>query len=219
MSGGGWTDVRRLAGVAAYQLRRVPVRSAARERGLHQRRGGGALGDRHVRIAIHPDRQAGAVVDHLQLAGQRLRVTRAGLRRELSEQAADVGAVGLGGEVDAAAGWRLGGRHRERAAVERRPAVQLRLGVEHGQDPLHRVVAGGGDRGAQPPEDHLVTTLEVGADQLLLGAERAVQRGLGDAGAFDHAVDPDRLHALGVEQLGRGVEQPLTGRALDRGAG
>jgi hypothetical protein len=64
-----------------------------------------------------------------------------------------------------------------------------------------------------------MTMLEAGADQPFLGTVRAVQRRLGDAGARDHAVDPDRLHAFGVEQLGRGVEQPLTGRAHDRGAG
>src|SRR5579863_5000061 len=56
--------------------------------------------------------------------------------------------------------------------------------------------------------------VEVGADELLFAAERAVERSLGDAGTLDDAIDPDRLDALGVEKLARRVQQPLPRRAL-----
>ena len=56
----------------------------------------------------------------------------------------------------------------------------------------------------------LVAAVEVGADQAFLAPEGAVQRGLGDAGVRDHAVDPDRVDAFGVEELGGGVEEALT---------
>jgi len=53
--------------------------------------------------------------------------------------------------------------------------------------------------------------IEVRADQLFLAAEGVVQRRLGDARALDHAVDPDGVHALLVEELARRLQQALTG--------
>ena len=65
----------------------------------------------------------------------------------------------------------------------------------------------------------LAAALEVGPDQLVLAAERAVQRSLGDAGALDDAVDADGVHALGVEELVRGGEQALARRGPPARAG
>src|SRR5262249_42523013 len=65
-----------------------------------------------------------------------------------------------------------------------------------------------------PPLPRLGAPGEVRAHQLLLAAERAVQRRLGHSRALDHAVDPDRMYALGVEQLGRSGQQPVARRPL-----
>ncbi len=52
---------------------------------------------------------------------------------------------------------------------------------------------------------------EVGPDELLLAAERAVERGLGHARLLDDAVDADRVDALLVEELVGGGEQSVPG--------
>ena len=91
---------------------------------------------------------------------------------------------------------------------------QLGLGVKHGEDACHRVGwVDRVDRGPQPSEDAHLPLLEVGPDEFLLATEGAVERRLGDAGPLDHAVDSDRLHSLGVEQLARRLEQSLAWRA------
>jgi hypothetical protein len=53
-----------------------------------------------------------------------------------------------------------------------------------------------------------VPRLEIGPDQAILAAERAVQRCFRDPGALDDPVDADRLHAFGIEQLAGGGQQP-----------
>jgi hypothetical protein len=56
-----------------------------------------------------------------------------------------------------------------------------------------------------------VTRLEIGADKTVLAPEGAVEAGLRDTGALDDLVDADGVHAVLVEELGRGGQQPVTG--------
>src|SRR5207248_5205864 len=124
-------------------------------------------------------------------------------------------AVTVGGPLGRVAGMGFRAGPGERAAAVVRLGEQLDLAFEHGQQALawgvvavHRLHDALGDAG--------VAGLQVGADQLVLAAERVVQRGLGHAGLLDDAVDADRVHALGVEQLvGRGPP-PLAGRGPRR---
>ncbi len=66
----------------------------------------------------------------------------------------------------------------------------------------------------EPRPTGLVAALEVGPDELVLAAERAVQAGLGDAGALDDLVDADGVDALLVEQLVGGGEETVARRAV-----
>ena len=79
-------------------------------------------------------------------------------------------------------------------------------------DPVARILAVFDAQAERFPaaDYHLsVPGLQVRPDELLFAPEGAVERGLGDAGALDHAVDPDRSHPLGVEQLAGRLQQAL----------
>jgi hypothetical protein len=62
----------------------------------------------------------------------------------------------------------------------------------------------------------LVLALEKGGDQVVLGAEVAIEAGLGDAGRRDHQVDPDRAHAFPIEQARGRLENALATRRVAR---
>ena len=57
-----------------------------------------------------------------------------------------------------------------------------------------------------------MSQLQVGGHQLFLATEEVVERSLGHAGALDDPVDADSLDALGVEELVRSSEKPLSSR-------
>ena len=67
------------------------------------------------------------------------------------------------------------------------------------------------DLGQQPRSPCFVTCLEVGADEPVLAPEGAVEAGLRDTGALDDLVDPDGVHAVLVEELAGGGQQPVAG--------
>jgi hypothetical protein len=72
--------------------------------GVEQYLGGGFGRRGGMRIAIHPGRQPGAVVEQLQLPPQCGRVGGSGLTGEFGQQAADFGAVVVRGVFDPARG-------------------------------------------------------------------------------------------------------------------
>jgi hypothetical protein len=163
---------------------------------------------------VHPRGLPAAVVEQVQLAGQGLGLGHASAGGQLGQQLAHPPAVALRGQLDQVAGMGFRAGPGKRAAAVIRLGEQLALAFEHGQQALargvvafHRLRNALGDAG--------VPGLQVGADQLILAAERVIQRGLGHPGLLDDAVDPDRVHALVVEQLVSRGQQPLARRPPD----
>ena len=135
-------------------------------------------------------------------------IGRSGRRRQFLEQVADPAAVGLGDLVRSAARPGLCGGPVEGAAAEIGTGEQHVLRVEDAQQPLARIGVRLDSR-RQPGGRGRHPTFEVGPDQLVLAAEVAVKRGARDVGPLDDPVNADAVHALGVEQLIRGLQQAI----------
>jgi hypothetical protein len=56
----------------------------------------------------------------------------------------------------------------------------------------------------------LIFALEERSDEIVLGAEVAIEAGLGDAGFFDHEVHADGPHASFIEKRRRCAENPVS---------
>ena len=95
----------------------------------------------------------------------------------------------------------LGAGVDERAAAEGRLGGQLAQQIEHAEDPLARILVARAIRSEIRCCRVSPRALQIGAHQLVLAAEGAVERGLGDAGPLDHPVDPDRVDPLLIEEL------------------
>jgi hypothetical protein len=153
-----------------------------------------------------------AVVEEHELGGERVGVAGAGGARETGEQLADPGPVAVADRLDGVAGGRLGAGVDERAAVVARGGEPLRQQREDPDDPVARVFPPGRQDGGDGRLPAVAAPLQVGADELLLGAVGAVERGARDIGLLEDPVDADRADALLIEQLvGRG-EEPFAGR-------
>jgi hypothetical protein len=164
---------------------------------------------------VHPRGLPAAVVEQVELAGQGLGLGHAGAGGQLGQQRAHPPAVALSGLFDQVAGMGFRAGPGKRAAAVVGLGEQLALAFEDGQQALargvvafHRLRDALGDAG--------VPGLQVGPDQLILAAERVIQGGLGHPGVLDDAVDPDRMHALVVEQLVSRGQQPLARRRPNR---
>ncbi len=157
----------------------------------------------------HDGLHDGPVEDHDQLIGQPLRILGAaalGLAGEIIAQTQLVIARDPPGRMPGVG--QLGGRVDEWAAAEsgrRRPAAKP---VEDRQDLLagRRAVVVSRQVHA---EYGRAPRLEALGDELILAAELLVERALGDPGGLAHQVDADSSDALPVEQVSRGVQQPL----------
>ena len=84
--------------------------------------------------------------------------------------------------------------------------------VEDGQQ-LALGIVGTAARFALDPavRPDVLAALEEGKNEVVLGAEVAIQRGLGHTGGLDDLVDPDGADAAMGEQLVGRCEYPLAG--------
>ena len=87
----------------------------------------------------------------------------------------------------------------------------IEVGVEDGQD-CGCGAAGLSQSRSIQRQPFLVPGVEIGRRQRVLGLEVVVQAHLGDPGARDDRIDPGRGHPVGIEELGRGLQQPVTRR-------
>ena len=118
--------------------------------------------------------------------------------------AADVASDVCGGAVELGLGGGIG----EGAASEPWLGDGRGEHVEDREQPRCRVLMTL-DLGGQARSPCLMTCLEVGADKRVLAPEGAVEAGLSDTGAFDDRVDADGMHAVLIEELARGGQQPV----------
>ena len=94
------------------------------------------------------------------------------------------------------------------------PAVEH---VEDGQQALGGVAGAALDLGDQPSlRPQLLAALEDGEDEVVLGAEVAVEGHLGHAGLVDDRVDADRADAVAAEEPVRGRQDALAGLGVLR---
>src|ERR1700730_2589901 len=141
-------------------------------------------------------------------------VPRAGCLSKIGKERLEPGTVLVSNDFACIAGTRLGSGADEPASAKLCPRHQLFDLAEHAKEALSRRFACG-----QNARDALLASaevlLKVCADELVLAAEGAIQRGLCDAGPFDNAVNTDHVHAFRVEQLVGGVKQAVPcGRAV-----
>jgi beta-glucanase (GH16 family) len=186
----------------------------ASQRGVEQGRGGDPGRGRDRRVVILARRQHPAVIQSVDLPAEQHGVGRSGCGGQFGEQVPEPAAVGLGNLVRGAARPGFGRGPVKGAAAEIGAGEQRGLHVEDAQQALAGIVVRVDGR-PQPGCRELHPVFEVGPDQLVLAAEVAVQRGARDIGPFDDPVDADAVHALGVEQLIRGLQQALAGTGTD----
>jgi hypothetical protein len=158
---------------------------------------------------VEPRLRESSVVEQRELPGQRGWIGNAERRGQLGQlfeqPAADVARDVGCGTVKRGFGGRVG----ERAAAEPWLGDGRGEHVEDSEQPPPRVVMTL-DLGQQARASRFVTCLEIGANKTVLAPEGAVQAGFRDTGALDDLVDADGVHAVLVEELAGGGQQPVT---------
>jgi hypothetical protein len=104
----------------------------------------------------------------------------------------------------------------ERTPIEVRLSEDGGLEVEDGENLLPRVVVCGDDL-VQTVRRSLVTSQEIRVNELLFAIEVVVEGRPRHTGVLNDPVDPDRVDALGVEELVGGGDQPVAGWGLTSG--
>jgi hypothetical protein len=157
----------------------------------------------------------GAVPEHQQLVGDVGGVGHAESPRASPRRRLEPPSVGVHDLADRVVGVGvLGRRVDERAAAEARRAAlgadPLGDHAEHLADPAPGGLPGPGDGVALPGG----AAFEVGHDQVVLRGEVPVEGHLGDPDPGDDLLRAHRPDALRVEQVGRGLDDPLPHRRL-----
>jgi len=144
----------------------------------------------------------GAFFDDEQLPGETRRVLGAGLGGELF-QILDQQAFVFGGDgVDrVGAVLILRRRFNEHAALKAGLVKPFAEHIEHGAELIFRVTGQRLNPAHHPIAELLVAQTQGRQDQLFLGAEMFVNRGLGDTGLFGQPVHADGVKAAGVKRL------------------
>src|SRR6266853_3759788 len=149
-----------------------------------------------------------AVVKKDELGCKALRIYRAGIPRQVSEQRTYPRARLATDIPYAASSASLGARADECTSAEVGLDGDLGHDIEHAEKAVPRVVVLSQSL-LQPFLAGLVPGIEIGTDQPLLAAEAVVERGFRDPSVFDHAVDADRVDALFVEEFLRSGQEPF----------
>jgi integrase len=116
--------------------RRAPA-TLSRERRVEEHLGGRPRRGRRGRVPVHPRRQRGPVVDHVQLPAKGLRGGRARISGQAGEQAPHPAPV-VGRRLGHGLAGGLGAGADERTAPELRLGEQLALCLEHPKEPVAR---------------------------------------------------------------------------------
>jgi len=166
-------------------------------------------GRRATAILVHSRGDGGSVIQQRQLSANRPGILCAGGLGEFDKEGSEPGPIPVSNAFACIAGSRLRTRTDEPASTKFRSFQGgLELGKNAKKARSWRVV-----RGEDMTDAFLALTevvLEVRAHELVLAAKDAVQRGLGDAGPFDNAVNAHDMHPFRVEELVGRDQQPIS---------